>query len=283
MFDTESYCPQLMYPDCWNFEAGHWKCLATQTAVSPQAPEIYQSIMTERHLWAPRNLTFPQLASPLHLRVSPALVRIPLARAKLTEFIPTLWVGPLTIGVQGVAVPTKLPEELGVQLLVKMLWLECCLQAFFSISPQARARDPSTDCLLSCAWGESPEFPSDSLNTLTFHRMTDMAENTVCKQKSRGRTPNTVPNPHMQPCSRFVSTVPEQFPITALEMPGSWDGLGLCRNNRSRVQDQRPGLSKGSLRSLLWYRKQLTSSIEYIPDRMPSGSPGPRTLYKRAC
>ncbi|ELK06802.1 hypothetical protein PAL_GLEAN10000457 [Pteropus alecto] len=128
--------------------------------------------------------------------------------------------------------------------------------------------------------GESPEFPSDSLNTLPFHWMTDMAENTVGKQKSRGRTPNTVPNPHMQPCSRFVSTVPEQFPITALEMPGSWDGLGLCRNNQSRVQDQSSGLSKESLRSLLWYRKQLTSSIEYIPDRMPSGSPGPRTLGK---
>lgn len=50
------------------------------------------------------------------------------------------------------AVPAKLPEELGVQLLLKVLHLEWNPQASFSLSPQARASDPTTDCLPSSPW-----------------------------------------------------------------------------------------------------------------------------------
>lgn len=56
------------------------------------------------------------------------------------------------------AVPIKLPEKLGVELLLKMQQLELCLQAFFGISPQSRARGPNADCLLSCVWGPQSGF-----------------------------------------------------------------------------------------------------------------------------
>lgn len=52
----------------------------------------------------------------------------------------------------GFAVLAKLPEELGVQLLLKVLHLEWNPQASFSLSPQARAWDPTTDCLPSSPW-----------------------------------------------------------------------------------------------------------------------------------